>query len=89
MKEQIGWRGFIDNVKIEAPRYSKLLPQLPRLAHQALTKAVETERRTDELLARMLIEQRRTNTMLSILMYFGGGLLGGGLLMLAFFAFVG
>jgi ubiquinone biosynthesis protein len=89
MKEQIGWRGFIENVKIEAPRYSKLLPQLPRLAHQALTKAVETERRTDELLARMLIEQRRTNAMLSILMYFGGGLLGGGLLMLAFFAFVG
>tara|TARA_R110001599_G_scaffold64023_3_gene179227 strand:- start:888104 stop:889666 length:1563 start_codon:yes stop_codon:yes gene_type:complete len=89
MKEQIGWRGLLDNIKIEAPRYSKLLPQLPRLAHQALTKAVEAERRTDELLARMLIEQRRTNTMLSIMMYFGGGLLGGGLLMLAFFVFVG
>ncbi len=89
MKEQVGWRGFLENLKTEAPRYSKLLPQLPRLVHQALTKTSEAESDTDELLKRLLEEQRRTNMMLSIAMYFGGGLIGGGLLTLAFFTFAG
>jgi ubiquinone biosynthesis protein len=41
MNEQVGWRGFVQQLKIEVPRYSRLLPQLPRLAHQALTQASE------------------------------------------------
>jgi ubiquinone biosynthesis protein len=36
MKEQIGWRGMITHLKHEAPQWAALLPQLPRLAHQAL-----------------------------------------------------
>jgi ubiquinone biosynthesis protein len=36
MSEQVGWRGFIERVKQEAPYWSTLLPQLPRLLHQAL-----------------------------------------------------
>ena len=36
MKEQIGWRGFLKNLRAEAPRYATLLPQLPRLLHQRL-----------------------------------------------------
>jgi ubiquinone biosynthesis protein len=36
MKEQLGWRGLINNLKHEAPQWAALLPQLPRLAHQAL-----------------------------------------------------
>jgi ubiquinone biosynthesis protein len=37
MSEQIGWRGLVNHLKHEAPQWAALLPQLPRLAHQALT----------------------------------------------------
>jgi ubiquinone biosynthesis protein len=36
MAEQVGWRGFIERVRQEAPYWSTILPQLPRLLHQAL-----------------------------------------------------
>jgi ubiquinone biosynthesis protein len=36
MSEQVGWRGFIERVKQEAPYWGTILPQLPRLLHQAL-----------------------------------------------------
>ncbi len=36
MSEQLGWRGLLRNLKIEAPQWGALLPQLPRLAHKAL-----------------------------------------------------
>ena len=78
MNEQIGWRGFVQQLKIEVPRYSRLLPQLPRLAHQALTKMTEDQRpeQQDELLRKLLAEQRRTNVLLGVIVYFGGGLIG-------------
>ena len=87
MNEQVGWRGFYQRLKIEAPRYSKLLPEFPRLAHKALTKAAEAEDRTEELLRLMLQEQRRTNLLLGVAIYFGGGLVVGGLLTLVLFTF--
>ncbi|HEV7855810.1 MAG TPA: ubiquinone biosynthesis regulatory protein kinase UbiB [Herminiimonas sp.] len=87
MKEQVGWRGFLERFKAEAPRYSKLIPEFPRLAHQALTKAAEIEHDSSELLKRLLEEQKRTNLLLGIALYFGGGLIGGGLLTLLFFSF--
>ncbi len=37
MAEQVGWRGFIERLRQEAPYWSTILPQLPRLLHQALT----------------------------------------------------
>ncbi|WP_151448066.1 ubiquinone biosynthesis regulatory protein kinase UbiB [Lacisediminimonas profundi] len=77
MQEQVGWRGLLERLKSEAPRYSQLLPQLPRLAHQALTKAVHGDSRQDQLLAQLLAEQRRTNLLLSMAIYFGGGLVLG------------
>jgi ubiquinone biosynthesis protein len=87
MKNQVGWRGFLERFKAEAPRYSKLIPEFPRLAHQALTKAAEIEHDSSELLKRLLEEQKRTNLLLGIALYFGGGLIGGGLLTLLFFTF--
>ena len=36
MDEQIGWRGLLERLKNEAPRYAQLLPELPRLLHDAL-----------------------------------------------------
>ncbi len=39
MHEQIGWRALVAQLQVEAPRYAPLLPQLPRLLHQALVSA--------------------------------------------------
>jgi len=78
MSEQVGWSGMIERLKSEAPHFNKLLPQLPRLAHQALIIAgKERNESTDALLKQLLNEQRRTNRMLHIALYFGGGLIGG------------
>ena len=35
MNEQVGWRGLIKNLQTEAPQWAALLPQIPRLVHQA------------------------------------------------------
>ncbi|NUT62578.1 ubiquinone biosynthesis regulatory protein kinase UbiB [Herbaspirillum sp. C9C3] len=79
MSEQIGWRGFVEQLKVEVPRYSRLLPELPRLAHQALTRYTEGEGQSHntELIRKLLTEQRRTNMLLGVIVYFGGGLIGG------------
>ncbi|MDE2427801.1 MAG: ubiquinone biosynthesis regulatory protein kinase UbiB [Burkholderiales bacterium] len=76
MSEQVGWRGLIDKLKAEAPRYSHIFPQLPRLAHQALTRAAEPAQST-ELLTALLAEQRSTNRLLKAIVYFGAGLFTG------------
>ena len=80
MKEQIGWRGFMEKVKAEAPHYNKVLPQLPRLVHQALLQAAVPRENNTELMAALLAEQRRTNRFLGVVIYFGAGLLIGLLL---------
>jgi ubiquinone biosynthesis protein len=84
MKEQIGWRGLIERLKAEAPRYSKLLPQLPRLAHQVLTQAAEPQQQSAEMIRQLIAEQRRTNLLLSFTIFFGGGLAVGILLVRLF-----
>ena len=38
MNEQVGWRALAANLRAEAPKWAALLPQLPRLAHQALNE---------------------------------------------------
>ena len=58
MNEQVGWAGFVERVKNEAPRYVQLLPELPRLVHQAMQpRGHDSQRALEALLA----EQRRTN----------------------------
>jgi ubiquinone biosynthesis protein len=66
MDEQIGWRGFVKTLKDEAPRYAHLLPELPRLVHQALSNLSAGGHRAVEQaqLAALLAEQRRTNRLL-------------------------
>jgi ubiquinone biosynthesis protein len=51
MHEQVGVRGLINHLKREAPQWATLLPQLPRLAHQALTQANARNAAADEQLA--------------------------------------
>ncbi|MDB5818224.1 MAG: ubiquinone biosynthesis protein UbiB [Rhizobacter sp.] len=61
MNEQVGWRGLVNRLKIEAPRYAQLLPELPRLVHQALQRPAAGDRR---LLEALLAAQRQTTRLL-------------------------
>jgi ubiquinone biosynthesis protein len=84
VKEQIGWRGLFDRLKAEAPQYAQLLPALPRLLHQSLLAKTEPVPDHGPLLKRLISEQRRTNLLLGVVVYFGGGLLTGILLVQLF-----
>ena len=64
MHRQVGWAGFVERVKKEAPRYMQLLPELPRLLHQALQPKASSEQR---LLDALVAEQQRTNRLLRLL----------------------
>ena len=71
MNDQVGWRGLVERLKKEAPYYAQLLPELPRLVHQALQPhrgGVEPQ-----LLQALLIEQRRTNRLLRSVLWVGVG----------------
>ncbi len=63
MSEQVGWRGFLRNLRTEAPRYAGILPQVPRLLHQRLLDDVAA--RNNETLHALLRQQQRINTLLS------------------------
>ena len=56
MNDQVGWRGLLERLKNEAPRYVQLLPELPRLLHQALQPRPDPQLR---LLEVWMEEQRR------------------------------
>lgn len=72
MNEQVGWRGWYERLKLEAPQWSKTLPQLPRLIHNALAdRQGGSTGVNDDLLQRLLREQRRTNRLLAALLIFG------------------
>ncbi|HEY0586797.1 MAG TPA: ubiquinone biosynthesis regulatory protein kinase UbiB [Pseudoduganella sp.] len=84
MAEQVGWRGLVERLKAEAPRYSHIFPQLPRLAHQALTVAAERDVDTKLLLAQLVAEQRHTNRLLSFFAFFVGSFVVGTVAYLAY-----
>jgi ubiquinone biosynthesis protein len=66
MIEQIGPQKLLEELKAQAPRYAKLLPDLPRLLTAYLQPGQGDSRRTlDEL----LVEQKRTNKLLQGLIY--------------------
>jgi ubiquinone biosynthesis protein len=81
MLDQVGPKKLWDQLRAEAPRYAKLIPELPRLVHEFLKS-----RQTDGLsnLQRLIEEQRRTNRLLQQLIWSGAGFLGG-LLAMQFF----
>jgi ubiquinone biosynthesis protein len=80
MNDQIGWRGLLERLKNEAPRYVQLLPELPRLVHQALRARAHPETQAIE---QLLAEQRRTNRWLLGIVTGLGGFIAGLLVMLA------
>ena len=66
MIDQVGPKKLMEQLANEAPRYAKLLPELPRLLFEFLQNSQSAPgRRVDEL----LVEQKRTNRMLQSLMY--------------------
>ncbi|MDM0025002.1 ubiquinone biosynthesis regulatory protein kinase UbiB [Variovorax saccharolyticus] len=70
MTDQIGPRKLFEQLRAEAPRYAKLLPQLPRLMHDFLENRPPDHRR--ELLE-LLAAQKRTNRLLQAIIYGGIG----------------
>ncbi|WP_153099360.1 ubiquinone biosynthesis regulatory protein kinase UbiB [Paraburkholderia hayleyella] len=72
MTEQVGLRGWYERLRIEAPQWSKTLPQLPRLIHQMLSEHHEVQRgANDETMRQILRQQRRTNRLLVGVLAFG------------------
>jgi ubiquinone biosynthesis protein len=78
MVDQVGPQKLFEELRNQAPRYAKILPELPHLLHQYLHQRQEgTQRDLRELLA----EQRRTNRLLQGLLYGGVGFAVGLVLM--------
>jgi ubiquinone biosynthesis protein len=71
MLEQIGPKKLMNELRNEAPRYAKLLPELPRLLFEFLQRP-NSSANSPELLA-LLAEQKRTNRLLQGIVYGGIG----------------
>jgi ubiquinone biosynthesis protein len=70
MLQQVGPQKLMDELRDQAPRYAKILPDLPLLLHTYLRQKPPDGRR--ELLE-LLAEQKRTNRLLQGLVYGGVG----------------
>ena len=65
MSEQVGWRGLRRRVHAEAPNWSTLLPEIPRLVHSYLSDA--SGRHLQQQLQRLANEQKHQTTLLAII----------------------
>ena len=80
MNEQIGWRALLERLRVEAPRYARLLPELPRLLHDALAVQAAAGSLRDgqaALLADLLERQRGRGRSLHALAFGLAGFLAG------------
>jgi ubiquinone biosynthesis protein len=74
MVDQIGPQKLIEEFKAQAPRYAKILPELPHLIHRYLHKrGAEYRHDVDDLLG----ELKRTNRLLQTIIYGGIGFILG------------
>ncbi len=64
MSEQIGWRGFLNALKIEAPHYAILLPQLPRLLYQTLNEKPGLQ--IANVLRELVSQQKQINQLVTL-----------------------
>jgi len=64
MLQQVGPQRLIHDLKAQAPRYAKLLPELPGLLHQYLQRR---NGGSDDVMRELLQEQKRTNRLLQTL----------------------
>ncbi|MFG6417058.1 ubiquinone biosynthesis regulatory protein kinase UbiB [Roseateles sp. DC23W] len=71
MHEQVGWPAFNKQLQKEAPRFAQLIPELPRLLHDALK--VQAQRGGDAELKALVRELRSTNRLLSGMLWGAAG----------------
>jgi ubiquinone biosynthesis protein len=72
MMQQIGPQALLRQLRDEAPRYAKLLPEMPRLLVDYLRRGGHAPAQ-DRQLQQLLAEQRRTNRLLQGIIYGGIG----------------
>ena len=65
MQEQVGWRALLRGLKQEAPTWSRILPQIPRLAHQSLSR--DHASGLAPVLAELIAAQHRQNRLLALI----------------------
>ena len=65
MSEQVGWRGLVRQIRMEAPYWGTLLPQLPRLAHRFLN-AEQNAYQLPQYVRQLLAENRRQTMLLTV-----------------------
>ena len=81
MLDQVGPKKLWKQLVAEAPRYAKLIPELPRLVHDFLKHRQNNDHAQ---LQRLIEEQRRTNRLLQGIAWVGGGFVLGMLAMQLF-----
>ena len=81
MLDQVGPKKLWKQLVAEAPRYAKLIPELPRLVHDFLKHRQNNDHAQLQLLIQ---EQRRTNRLLQGIAWVGGGFVLGMLAMQMF-----
>jgi ubiquinone biosynthesis protein len=64
MRDQPGWRGFRDRLKLEATQFANFVPQLPRLMHRVLSH--EANHSLASVVHDLAVEQRRTRQTLMV-----------------------
>ncbi len=64
MSEQIGWRGLVRHIREEAPSWSALVPQIPRLVHRFLN---DDNDRLPQYMRQLMLENRRQTTLLIVI----------------------
>jgi ubiquinone biosynthesis protein len=75
MNEQVGWRGLLERLEREAPRYALMLPELPRLVHQALQR--QSAAPDHSVMLALLAEQRATRRLLQGILWALAGFMVG------------
>ena len=68
MLDQVGPQKLFEELRDQAPRFAKIVPELPRLLHSYLQ---HHKNDTRQELAELLAEQRRTNRLLRVLAWGG------------------
>jgi ubiquinone biosynthesis protein len=56
---------MVERLKDEAPRFAQIFPALPRLVHRVLERHAHPVADQNQLLAALVLEQRRTNRLLA------------------------
>ncbi len=72
MLDQMGPQRLLRELQSQAPRYAKLLPDMPRLVHQYLSRS-GSGGNNDEALKELLQQQKLTNKLLQIIICGGIG----------------